>query len=82
MCTVQLEAKLLVKVTYHAYIYSQFNNFKNAFSDVSDFIISEKGEEIISSKNDKSTKEKSEKASNNEATTDFTEVNFEDLGKD
>ncbi len=60
------------------YLYKEeFNNFKNAFSDVSDFIISEKGEEIISSK-----KEKSEKASNNEATTDFTEVNFEDLGKD
>ncbi len=65
------------------YLYKEeFNNFKNAFSDVSDFIISEKGEEIISSKNDKSTKEKSEKASNNEASTDFTEVNFEDLGKD
>ena len=65
------------------YLYKEeFNNFKNAFSDVSDFIISEKGEEIISSKNDKSTKEKSEKASNNEETTDFTEVNFEDLGKD
>ena len=64
------------------YLYKEeFNNFKNAFSDVSDFIISEKGEEIISSK-EKSTKEKSEKASNNEATTDFTEVNFEDLGKD
>ena len=65
------------------YLYKEeFNNFKNAFSDVSDFIISEKGEEIISSKKEKSTKEKSEKASNNEATTDFTEVNFEDLGKD
>tara|TARA_B100001109_G_C18738979_1_gene415684 strand:+ start:71 stop:442 length:372 start_codon:yes stop_codon:yes gene_type:complete len=65
------------------YLYKEeFNNFKNAFSDVSNFIISEKGEEIISIKNDKSTQEKSEKASNNEATTDFTEVNFEDLGKD
>lgn len=65
------------------YLYKEeFNNFKNAFNDVSDFIISEKGEEIISSKKEKSTKEKSEKASNNEATTDFTEVNFEDLGKD
>ena len=33
------------------YLYKEeFNNFKNAFSDVSDFIISEKGEEIISSK--------------------------------
>ena len=65
------------------YLYKEeFQNFKNAFSDVSDFIISEKGEEIISNKKDQSSKEISEKNSSDKDTTDFTEVSFEDLGKD
>ena len=60
----------------------EFQNFKNAFSEVSDFIISEKGEEIISNKKSNSTKQKAETSSSDESTTDFTEVKFEDLGKD
>ena len=65
------------------YLYKEeFQNFKNTFSEVSDFIISEKGEEIISNKKDQSSKEISEKNSSNKDTTDFTEVSFEDLGKD
>lgn len=65
------------------YLYKEeFQNFKNTFSEVSDFIISEKGEEIISNKKDQSSKEISEKNSSDKDTTDFTEVNFEDLGKD
>ena len=65
------------------YLYKEeFQNFKNTFSEVSDFIISEKGEEIISNKKDQSSKEISEKSSSDKDTTDFTEVSFEDLGKD
>tara|TARA_B100000963_G_scaffold276064_1_gene244313 strand:- start:9491 stop:9862 length:372 start_codon:yes stop_codon:yes gene_type:complete len=65
------------------YLYKEeFQNFKNTFSEVSDFIIAEKGEEIISNKKDHSSYEKSKKESNDEDTTDFTEVSFEDLGKD
>ena len=65
------------------YLYKEeFQNFKNAFSEVSDFIISEKGEEIISNKKSNSTKQKAETSSSDESTTDFTEVKFEDLGKD
>lgn len=65
------------------YLYKEeFQNFKNTFSEVSDFIISEKGEEIISNKKDQSSKEISEKDSSDKDTTDFTEVSFEDLGKD
>ena len=65
------------------YLYKEeFQNFKNTFSEVSDFIIAEKGEEIISNKKDHSSYEKSKKESNDKDTTDFTEVSFEDLGKD
>ena len=66
------------------YLYKEdFTNFKEALKDVSEFIIKEKGEEIISDKKfekvdegslEEEIKEK-EKPSN-----DFTEVNFDDLG--
>ena len=65
------------------YLYKEeFNNFKEAFNQVSEFIISEKGEEIISNKKSENTfkEENSEKEKQNN--TNFTEVNFEDLGKD
>lgn len=59
-----------------------FNNFKEAFETVSNYIIAEKGEKIISKKetsqndcNDLSNIEQ-------ESSTNFTEVNFDDLGKD
>jgi hypothetical protein len=64
------------------YLYKEgFNNFKEAFESVSNYIIEEKGEKIISDKKN----EKNEKASsddNAESSSKFTEVNFDDLGKD
>lgn len=59
-----------------------FKNFKSALKEVSDYIIAEKGEEIISSKKTIKNKEKSTLNKKEESSTDFTEVNFEDLGKD
>lgn len=52
-----------------------FKNFKNALEEVSNYIIKEKGEKIISLKS-------SEKEKQEESSTEFTEVNFEDLGKE
>lgn len=90
------------------YLYKEdFQNFKEYLNEITDYIIKERGEEIISLKNEESTKvdatetkkelnkekekidkseeikleedsEKKEKSSE----TDFTEVNFEDLGKE
>ena len=65
------------------YLYKEeFNNFKEAFEGVSSYIIAEKGEEIIS--NNKLDKKEEESSSNatEESSTNFTEVNFDDLGKD
>ncbi len=56
------------------YLYKEdFKEFQKTFEEVSKFIISEKGEEIISYKKI----DKKEDSSNN-----FTEVNFDDLGND
>jgi len=85
------------------YLYKEdFQNFKDYLNELTDYIIKERGEEIISLK-DKETpleeikteevKEKSpldeeppteevKEEEEEEATTDFTEVNFEDLGND
>jgi len=65
------------------YLYKEeFNNFKEAFEGVSSYIIAEKGEEIISNnKLDKKEEENSSDATE-ESSTNFTEVNFDDLGKD
>ena len=79
------------------YLYKEdFTNFKEALNEVSDYIIKEKGEEIISNTVRK-TEEVSEKKEEPKATpeevkeepetkekpsTDFTEVNFDDLGKE
>lgn len=60
------------------YLYKEdFQNFKNALSQVTDFIISEKGEEIISNTEnlDNKSKEKNQKESN----SGITEVDLEDL---
>ena len=57
------------------YLYKEdFANFKCAFEEVSNFIIKEKGEEIISNNKFEKSEEK--------PTTEFTEVNFDDLGED
>ena len=68
------------------YLYKEdFTNFKDALNEVSDYIIKEKGEEIISNR-ERKTEEISEKKeeikSQEKPSTDFTEVNFDDLGDD
>jgi len=68
------------------YLYKEdFTNFKDALNEVSNYIIKEKGEEIISNTKRK-TEEISEKKEDTEtqekSSTDFTEVNFDDLGDD
>ena len=68
------------------YLYKEdFTNFKDALNEVSDYIIKEKGEEIISN-TERKTEEISEKKEDTETkgkpSTDFTEVNFDDLGDD
>ena len=65
------------------YLYKEeFNNFKEAFNQVSEFIISEKGEEIISNKKSENTFKEENSEKEKRSNTNFTEVNFEDLGKD
>ena len=59
-----------------------FNNFKEAFEAVSNYIITEKGEEIISNKESRKNETKNLSNSEEESSTNFTEVNFDDLGKD
>jgi hypothetical protein len=59
-----------------------FNNFKEAFEAVSGYIITEKGEEIISDKKFKKEEPESPSEAKEESLTDFTEVDFDDLGKD
>ena len=73
------------------YLYKEdFTNFKDALNEVSDYIIKEKGEEIISNtkrKTEEISKEEEEEEEEETETqknpsTDFTEVNFDDLGDD
>lgn len=52
-----------------------FLKFKDALTDVIDFIIKEKGEEIISNKEKVGTKEVNESSQKN----DFTDISFEDI---
>jgi hypothetical protein len=64
------------------YLYKEdFANFKDAFEEVSNYIIAEKGEEIISNKKFEKREEKPAEKKE-ESSTDFTEVNFDDLGED
>ena len=64
------------------YLYKEdFINFKNSLNEITDYIIKERGEEIISLKDTKSgvsPKDNSNKDDNAE-TVEFTEVNFDDL---
>ena len=81
------------------YLYKEdFAKFKEALNEVSDYIIKEKGEEVITSTEGKKNtitentveikKEKVEIKTEvkpeikEETSSDFTEVNFDDLGKD
>ena len=64
------------------YLYKEdFANFKDAFEEVSNYIIAEKGEAIISDKKFEKREEKPTEKKE-ESSTDFTEVNFDDLGED
>jgi hypothetical protein len=68
------------------YLYKEdFLNFKDALSELTDYVIKEKGEDIISLNKKESTEEapvaeKEKKEEVQEATTEFTEVSFDDLG--
>ena len=69
------------------YLYKEdFGNFKDALSEFTDYIIKEKGEEIISLNRIEAKEEKVEEAQekkevkSEEPTTNFTEVSFDDLG--
>ena len=68
------------------YLYKEdFVKFKEALNDVCDYIIKEKGEEIISNTERKSkdvSETKEEPETKEKPSADFTEVNFDDLGKD
>ena len=70
------------------YLYKEdFSNFKDALTEFTDYIIKEKGEEIISLKKEeqnhvKDVKDVKEKEEKEESSTDFTEVNFDELGED
>ena len=68
------------------YLYKEdFPNFKDSLSEVTDFIIKEKGEEIISNtkkeKEKETTEEETTEEKTTEGTTEFTEVDFDDLGE-
>tara|TARA_B100000073_G_C23363926_1_gene424035 strand:+ start:116 stop:559 length:444 start_codon:yes stop_codon:yes gene_type:complete len=69
------------------YLYKEdFVNFKEALNEMTDYIIKEKGEDIISLEKSDNTEVKNEDTEEHleegkeEATTSFTEVNFDDLG--
>ena len=66
------------------YLYKEdFENFQDHLNEMVDYIIKERGEEIISlNKEEKSDTEVPTEEEKEEATTDFTEVNFDDLGKE
>ena len=73
------------------YLYKEdFQNFKDHLNEMVDFIITEKGEEIISLKKEKTTENidstekeiETKEEVKEEPRTDFTEVNFDDLGKE
>ncbi len=60
------------------YLYKEdFSNFKDALAEVSDYIIKEKGEDIIS---EKAPKTEAKDETKDLPSTDFTEVSFDDLG--
>ncbi len=66
------------------YLYKEdFQNFKDHLNEMVDYIIKERGEEIISlNKEEKSNIEVPTEEKKEEPKTDFTEVNFDDLGKE
>ena len=70
------------------YLYKEdFNNFKDHLNEMVDYIIKERGEEIISldkgiENGNKVIEEPKSQERKEESITDFTEVDFDDLGKE
>lgn len=63
------------------YLYKEdFTNFQESLEETCKYIIKEKGEEIISNKENQAVKETSPKSDNN--STKFTEVSFDELGEE
>ncbi len=63
------------------YLYKEdFTNFQESLEETCKYIIKEKGEEIISNKENQAVKETSPKSDND--STKFTEVSFDELGDD
>lgn len=64
------------------YLYKEdFEEFKNVLTEMTDFIIEEKGEEVISERHQRDYK-KNEETVENQTTTnssDFTDIDFEDI---
>ena len=68
------------------YLYKEdFSEFSNILNEMTDYIINEKGEEVISDRHQKDFKkedynsEKNTDKSDEETSTDFTDVKFEDI---
>lgn len=75
------------------YLYKEdFKDFSDHLKEMTDYIIKERGEDIISLKEEEGNterktdkeekKESDEEVKEESPATDFTEVNFEDLGKE
>mgnify|MGYP001315400960 CR=1 FL=1 len=66
------------------YLYKEdFKNFTEHLNEMTKYIISEKGEEIISlNQKDNKSEDKQSSEKENSSSQKFTEVNFEDLGND
>lgn len=65
------------------YLYKEdFQNFKDHLNEMVDYIINERGEEVISTHKDENSSETKQEETKEKSSTDFTEVNFEDLGKE
>ena len=59
-----------------------FQNFKDHLNEMVDYIINERGEEVISLNKEENFSGSKKEDTTDDPTTDFTEVNFEDLGKE
>ena len=62
------------------YLYKEdFIEFKENFNDMTNFIISEKGPEVISDRHQKNYSPKNEKNYSNEESSDLSDVDFDEV---
>lgn len=64
------------------YLYKEdFQDFRDNLEEMTDFIIDEKGEEVISERHQKNYKKEEQEETNNadSAASDFTDVSFDDI---